>query len=89
MNITVETILDAIEKINERKRDNLIIKPNRSIMPNTIIGIDSLALILNVKVDDIEPIIDEMISYNILEQLPHTLQSNGGRKGWKKVRLKE
>jgi hypothetical protein len=89
MDITIENILTTIVNINQRKLANFVVKPQNGITPNYPIGVDSLALILNVKVDEIEPIIKEMISFDILEMVNGRSTIPGGRKGWDKVRLKE
>jgi hypothetical protein len=90
MQITSRDILKVIEDINHRKSEYyLSVKTPKNTVPNIPVGIDSIALILHAKVEDIEPVIDDMIAFHLLEQVAQKTQVHSGRKGWKKVRLKE
>lgn len=91
MSLKIEDILTAIKNINERKAANYVVKPKNASTstPNLPIGIDSLAYELKVKIDMIEPIIEEMISFNILEVVHQKVHVHSKRVGWKQIKLTE
>jgi hypothetical protein len=89
MSITAREILKVISDINKRKSEHFLVKVPTGLAPNLPIGIDSLAFALNVKAEDLESIINEMISFNILELVSEKAQFRSSRRGWKKIRLKE
>lgn len=89
MPVSVEDIVKTILAINQRRANRYSPKTAETETIDAPIGVDSIALMLNVSVTDIEPLIQQMIDFDMLETVSEMHRKYRGNVKWKKVRLKQ